>query len=55
MILPIALLIIGILVLGAGLFYRVKEAGDAESRKLYSIVSLIGLIVAVIGGGMLVF
>ena len=35
-------LIIGVLVLGAGIYYLVKEKHDKESKKIYTIVSLIG-------------
>ena len=33
-------LIIGILVLGAGLYYRAQEKHDPESKKIYTVVSL---------------
>lgn len=41
-------LIIGILVLGAGIYYLTKEKHDSESRKIYTIVSVIGGIVAAV-------
>ena len=41
-------LIIGILVLGAGIYYLTKEKHDPESRKIYTIVSVIGGIVAAV-------
>ena len=41
-------LIIGVLVLGAGIYYLTKEKHDPESKKIYSIVSLIGGIVAAV-------
>lgn len=47
-------LVIGILVLAAGLFYLAKEKHDAESRKIYTIVTLIGLVIAVVSGALLV-
>ena len=40
-------LIIGILVLGAGLYYLARNKNDAESRKIYSITALVGAVVAV--------
>ena len=41
-------LIIGLLVLGAGICYLVKEKQDPESRKIYTVVSVIvGVIAAV--------
>ena len=38
-------LIIGILVLGAGIYYLVKEKHDPESKKIYTVISVIGGIV----------
>ena len=35
-------LIIGILVLSTGIYYLSKEKHDPESKKIYSIVSIIG-------------
>lgn len=35
-------LIIGVLVLGAGIYYLAKEKHDPESKKIYTIVSVIG-------------
>lgn len=39
---------IGILVPGAGLYYLAKEKHDSESEKIYTIVSIIGGIVAAV-------
>ena len=39
-------LIIGVLVLGAGVYYLTKEKHDPESKKIYTIVSLVGAAVA---------
>ena len=39
-------LIIGILVTGAGVYYLTKEKGDPESRKIYTVVSVIGAVIA---------
>ena len=41
-------LIIGILVLCAGLYYLIKEKHDQESKKIYSIVSIIGGIITAV-------
>ena len=41
-------LVIGILVLGAGVYYLAKEKHDPESKKIYTIVSLVGAAVAVV-------
>ncbi len=35
-------LIIGILVLAAGLYYLIKEKEDRESKRIYTVVSIIG-------------
>lgn len=47
-------LVIGILVLIAGIFYLVKEKNDPESKKIYTIISIIGAIVAIICGVLLI-
>lgn len=39
-------LIIGILILAAGIYYLVKEKNDQESKRIYSIITIIGVIVA---------
>lgn len=41
-------IIIGALVLGAGIYYLVKEKNDTESRKIYSIVSAVGGVIFVL-------
>lgn len=48
-------LIIGVLVFGAGLYYLVKEKNDKESKKIYSIVSAVGVAIIVICALMLIF
>ena len=35
-------LIIGVLVLGAGIYYLKSEGKDPESRKIYGVVSAVG-------------
>lgn len=40
-------LIIGVMILAAGLFYLIKEKEDAESRKIYSIVSVVGAVIVI--------
>lgn len=42
MIIKIIGLIIGILIFGAGIYYLVKEKGDRESKKIYTVISVIG-------------
>ena len=47
MIIRIAGIIIGVLILIGGLYYLVKEGrDDAESKKIYTIVSVIGAVIA---------
>ena len=47
MIIRIAGIIIGVLILIGGLYYLVKEGrDDAESKKIYNIVSVIGAVIA---------
>ena len=48
MAIKIIMLIIGVLVCGAGLTYRVKEKNGPEGRRIYTIIGLIGLAVAVV-------
>ncbi len=45
MIIEIIAIVIGILLIGAGIYYYTKEKDDAESRKIYSIVIVIGAII----------
>ena len=48
MIVKIIGLMIGLLVLGAGLYYRAKEKHDPESRKIYTAVSAVGGVIAAV-------
>lgn len=41
-------LVIGLLVLGAGIYYLAKEKHDPESKKIYTVVSVIGGVVAIV-------
>ena len=40
-------IIIGLLILAAGLYYLAKEKDNAESRKIYGIASVIGAVITV--------
>ncbi len=40
-------IIIGILVLCAGIFYSIKEKSDKESLKIYAITAVVGVIIVV--------
>ena len=42
MLIKIIGLIIGVLVLGAGVYYLVREKHDPESKKIYTVVSILG-------------
>ena len=46
-------LVIGILILGAGVYYLVKEKQDPESKKIYTIVSVVGAAVAAVSAVLL--
>ena len=46
MVIKILGLIIGVLVLGAGVYYLTKEKHDPESKKIYTVVSIVGALVA---------
>lgn len=41
-------LIIGILILCAGIYYLAKEKNDSESKKIYSVISAAGAIISVV-------
>lgn len=45
MVMKIVAAIVGALLLGAGIYYYGKEKKDPESRKIYSIVSLLGFVI----------
>ena len=49
MVIKIIATIIGAMVLAAGLYYLIKEKHDPESRKIYSIVSIIGGVIFIVG------
>lgn len=41
-------LIIGILILVSGIYYLTRESNDPESKKIYTVVSIIGGIIAAV-------
>ena len=43
-------LVIGILVLAAGVYYLGKEKNDPESRKIYGVISAVGGVISAVGG-----
>ena len=48
MVIGIIGIVIGLLVLGAGIYYLIKEKNDPESKKIYSITSAVGAIVTIV-------
>ena len=46
-------LIVGLLLLGAGLYYLNQNKQDAESRKIYSITAVVGATIAAVCGVLL--
>lgn len=47
MIITIIALLIGILIFGAGIYYLMKDKDDAESRKIYTITTIIGAVIVI--------
>ncbi len=47
MLIPILALLIGALILCFGVYYRIKEGSDAESRKIYTIAAATGAVITV--------
>ena len=41
-------LIVGLLIVCAGIYYLTQEKEDPESRKIYGVISVIGAIIAVV-------
>ena len=54
MVIGIIGIIIGLLVLGAGIYYLIKEKNDTESKKIYSIISGVGALVTVVSAIVLI-
>ena len=47
MLIPMIALLIGALILCFGVYYRIKESSDAESRKIYAIAAATGAVITV--------
>ena len=47
MIVAVISVLIGLLLIGAGGYYFIKEKSDKESRKIYMITMLIGVIIVI--------
>ena len=52
---PVLGIIIGLLVLAAGIYFLVEEKADPESKKIYTIVTVIGAVIIVAALLMLIF
>lgn len=48
MLIKIIVTIIGALILGAGIYYLLKEKNDKESKKIYGTVSVLGGVIFVV-------
>lgn len=48
MILNVIGLIIGVLIMVAGIYYLAKEKNDADSRKIYTVTTIVGIIVVAV-------
>lgn len=48
MVIKIIGLIVGLLILFAGIYYLVKEKNDKESRNIYSVISVIGALISIV-------
>lgn len=46
-------IIIGVLVLGAGIYYGAKKKNDPESRKIYTIIGVAGGVIAAVCAALL--
>ncbi|MBN7772336.1 hypothetical protein [Clostridium aminobutyricum] len=45
MIITIITLLVGLMILGGGIYYLLKEKEDKEARKIYSITTAVGVII----------
>ena len=54
MVKAIIFLVIGVIILAGGLYYLNQDKDDAESRKIYGIVSAVGAVITIVGVVMLV-
>lgn len=45
-------LLIGLLIFGFGIYYLIKEKNDKESRKIYTVTTVVGAVIAI---GVLIF
>lgn len=55
MVISILAIVIGVLILGAAVYYLAAEKEDAESKKIYGIISAVGAVIAIFGVVKLIF
>lgn len=48
MLVKVIALLIGILIMGAGIYYLMTEKNDKDSKKIYMITTIVGLVIIVI-------
>ena len=53
MIVKICAFLIGLMLVGAGVYYLRQSKNDAEGRKIYQIVTVIGVVLAAVGAAAL--
>lgn len=46
-VITIAGLVIGLMILGAGIYFLSKSKGDKESQKIYGITSVVGAVIVI--------
>lgn len=54
MMMKIAGIIIGIIILFEGIYYLIKEKSDPDSRKIYTIIAIIGAAITAIATALLI-
>lgn len=47
MVITVVGLVIGVMILGAGLYFLAKNKNDAESRRIYGVIAAIGAVIVV--------
>lgn len=47
MIFSIVILLVGLLILGGGLYYLAKSPADPESRRIYGITAAVGAVIVI--------
>lgn len=47
MIITIIALVVGVMITGAGIYYLIQEKNDEESKKIYGITTVIGILICI--------